>query len=86
MTCLIRFLFHFPCPTCGVTRALISLIQGHFDKYCYYNIMALPLLCATILMIIGSKQNITIYKIISCLILIINIPYYLYRLKLGTIP
>ncbi|MBS7294270.1 MAG: DUF2752 domain-containing protein [Treponema sp.] len=27
MTCIIREIFNCPCPTCGVTRDLISLLQ-----------------------------------------------------------
>lgn len=40
MTCIFRTIFNFPCPTCGVTRALISLLKGDFSAYCYFNVMA----------------------------------------------
>ncbi|MBQ9239344.1 MAG: DUF2752 domain-containing protein [Treponema sp.] len=86
MTCIIRELFHFPCPTCGVTRALLSLMKGDVQKYLYYNAAAVPLLIATILMVLGTKKRITICTIISCTILIINIPYYFFRMIVGIIP
>lgn len=86
MTCLIRKIFNIPCPACGVTRALIALIKGDISGYKYYNIMALPLLIATILMILGTKFKKKSFEIISCIILLINIPYYFYRLRMGLIP
>jgi hypothetical protein len=86
MTCIIRSIFHIPCPTCGVTRALISLIKGDIKGYCFYNIMALPLCLATIMLIYGDKTNNKKMTIIGVLILVINILYYLIRLVNGKIP
>ena len=86
MTCIIRQLFHIPCPTCGVTRALLAILRGNISDYCYYNIMAFPLLVATVLMFIGTKRNLNSCKIISYIFLCINVPYYIFRLKLGIIP
>ena len=74
------------CPACGVTRALISLFKGKFSDYCYYNIFAIPLFLATIFMITGTKYNIKLLKMISVCILVINIPYYFFRLFNGLIP
>ena len=48
--------------------------------------MAVPLGIATVLMIIGTKVKIKKLQIISIVILLINIPYYVYRLRLGLIP
>ncbi|MBP5156372.1 MAG: DUF2752 domain-containing protein, partial [Treponema sp.] len=75
--CAIRILFHVPCPTCGVTRALLSLLTGNVSGYCYYNIMAVPLLAATILMVAGTKRKNKKLVVISSLILLLNIPYYI---------
>lgn len=86
MTCIFREIFRFPCPACGVTRALMSLIKCDFQKYCFYNIMAFPLLLAAILMFIGTKKEKKTFIFISITILIINILYYFIRLKAGTIP
>ncbi|WP_276752390.1 DUF2752 domain-containing protein [Treponema succinifaciens] len=86
MTCLFRFVFHFPCPACGTTRAIFSFLRGEFDSYFYYNAMALPLCFATFLMIFSSIKNIKILKVVSCIILFLNIPYYIFRLTLCLIP
>lgn len=86
MTCIIRTLFNCPCPTCGVTRAIISLLKNDIRNYCYYNIMGIPLCLATILMFFGErKKNKTLQKISVC-IFIINLFYYVYRLCTGSIP
>ena len=61
---------------------LIGDLQGYF----HYNLMALPLFIATVLMIIGTKMKIKKLQITSIAILLINIPYYVYRLRLGLIP
>ena len=86
MTCLFRFIFKFPCPTCGVTRALLSILKGNVANYCYYNVMALLLLFATCLMFWGVWKQKKYCKIISGVILFINFPYYVYRVMHGLIP
>lgn len=55
ITCPILFLFGIPCPTCGVSRALLSLLNTDFDLYFYYHPLALPLLFA-VLSIIHLRQ------------------------------
>lgn len=85
MTCLVKAIFHVPCPTCGVTRALLSLLRFDFASYAKYNIFALPLFAATVLMIFGSKTNKKIPQIAAAAILLANIPYYFFRLTNGTI-
>ena len=86
MTCIIRALFSCPCPTCGVTRAMLSLLKSDIRNYCYYNIMGVPLCIATILMFFGERnKNKTLQKTSVC-IFIINLLYYTYRLCTGNIP
>ncbi|MBQ8281292.1 MAG: DUF2752 domain-containing protein [Lachnospiraceae bacterium] len=38
--CPFQFFFKAPCPTCGVTRALIAIFSMDFSAYCQYNFMA----------------------------------------------
>ena len=52
--CPIRFFLGIPCPTCGVTRALLSLAHLDFAGYLYYNPMAVPL-CAVLLLALHQK-------------------------------
>lgn len=37
ITCPSKFLFHLPCPGCGLTRAIICLFQGDLLSSLYYN-------------------------------------------------
>ena len=42
--CPIKYFLHFDCPTCGMTRAVFSLIKGDIASYMRFNPMALPFL------------------------------------------
>lgn len=86
MTCLFRFLFHLPCPTCGVTRALLSLLRLDIVSYCFYNAMAVPLCAAVILMYYGTVKKKKGPITISIIILIVNLLYFFYRLSSHLIP
>ena len=61
--CLIKKLTHLPCPSCGSTKAVISLIHGDFLKSLYINpfgvIITLFLLIAPlwILFDVTSKRS-----------------------------
>ena len=65
---------------------MLSLLTGNVSGYCYYNVMAVPLLFATVLMVIGTRRKIKALTVISSVILLLNIPYYIIRLVSGTIP
>lgn len=86
MPCIFRKIFHFPCPTCGSTRALLSLLKGNCFSYYYYNVMALPVLLASFIMLVGVKNQKKVYINISIVILVINFIYYIFRLLNGLIP
>lgn len=47
--CPFRNIVGVPCPTCGVTHALVSLLHLDFNAYMSYNPMALPLLIIVLL-------------------------------------
>ena len=67
-TCLIKKVIGFDCPTCGMTRAVISLLHADVDGYLYYNPMALPMFISVWLFIhrrlFGDKKWITYLMII----------------------
>lgn len=42
--CPVKYFFNFDCPTCGMTRAMLSLFRGDFAAYMRFNPMALPFL------------------------------------------
>lgn len=47
--CPSKLFFKVPCPACGTTRALFSLLKLDFKSYFHYNAMALPLVICIIL-------------------------------------
>ncbi len=81
LTCPVLMLLHIPCPTCGVTRALISLLKLDFSSYFRYNAMAIPLVIAVCLFlntdILKSKK---IAYGFGYMVILINTVYYLARL------
>ena len=50
--CLIKKIFHIPCPGCGLTRAFIAIFNFKFIKSFTYNILAFPLFCFLIIIFI----------------------------------
>lgn len=43
VSCLIKKIFHIPCPACGMTRAFILILQFKIIESFSYNILAFPL-------------------------------------------
>lgn len=79
--CPFQYVFLIPCPTCGVTRALIALLSADFAGYVAYNVMAIPLCIAVWLLLCADvfKRKHLVYGI-SGGILAINFVYYLVRI------
>ena len=79
--CPFLYLFGFPCPTCGVTRAIISLLKLDFKGYFFYQPMALPLVICALLMLHISKfkQKKFIYSFVL-LVLIVNFILYIAKI------
>lgn len=85
INCLFRLIFHIPCPTCGMTRALFALLSGDFLGYVHFNFMALPV-SISLLVIIYKKYLAKVFEIIGYVFLILNFVYYIYRLIKCIIP
>ena len=51
ITCPIMYIFGIPCPTCGVSRAVISFIHLDFYGYMHYHPLAIPLVMSVFLML-----------------------------------
>ena len=77
ITCPIKYIIKLPCPTCGMTRALISLIKLDFKGYVEYNFMAFFMITAVMLLIhrniFKKKRWIKWY---SMLVLLVNLLVY----------
>ncbi len=43
-----------PCPTCGVTRAILCLLRWDWEGYLFYQPMALPLVVSVLLLLHSS--------------------------------
>ena len=85
ITCPFLLIFKIPCPTCGMTRSLISLLHLDFKSYSYWNIFTVPVIISCIILIHSNRIKAP-YKhsfiSISLLILFANFTYYIYRLIL----
>ena len=83
--CIFRQLLHMPCPTCGMSRAILSLMKFDFASYVHYNVFALPVLFSIIVLFFSKYFN-KLVIFMSIFILILNFIYYLYRLSYNAIP
>ena len=61
--CIFKEIFNIPCPSCGMTRAFISILKFNFIDAIKYNILSIPLFILIILYyilniidIISNKQ------------------------------
>lgn len=82
--CIVFKITGIPCPTCYMTRALVSLAKGNFYLYAKYNIMALPvaLVFAGELFNKAFGKYKAVLHICCTVILTINMIYYVYRIDL----
>ena len=79
--CPILYLFNVRCPTCGVSRALLSLARLDIRGYFYYQPMGVPLLISVWLMIhIKLLEHRKIICTFVFFTLAINTVLYIYRL------
>ena len=88
ITCILRYLFHVPCPTCGISRAIILMLNLEFTSSFYYHAFAVPISICTFLELHRNvfPINKRLIDIISLAVLIMNLIYYIYRLSKNLIP
>ncbi len=79
--CPILYFLKIPCPTCGVTRAVIAFFKLDFNASIYYHPLAIPLVCSVLLMLhlnrLKKKRIILVFVFTT---LILNTVLYIYRL------
>ena len=79
--CPFLYVFRIPCPTCGVTRALLCLIKFDLAGYFHYHPFAFPLLICSLLMLHIRKIKFRrLVEIISVTVCIGNLILYFTRL------
>ena len=78
--CPIFYLVGIQCPTCGVTRALFSLMHFDVAGYFYYHPLAIPLVLSVLLMLHLKilKRKRVIYGFVA-VTLILNTALYIVR-------
>ncbi|MEE0970091.1 MAG: DUF2752 domain-containing protein [Clostridia bacterium] len=78
--CPVLYITGIPCPACGVTRAMLSLVRFDIASYLFYNPMALPLCIAAALMlhlrVVKRNMPIVIY---SVAVAVINFVIYIFK-------
>lgn len=80
--CPFRALFGIPCPTCGMTRALLSLLRLDLAGYARYNIMALPAALAVLAGLHRKRLRISRRVLDAFLILTASLTFALYIVRL----
>ncbi len=85
VTCPFKMIFKIPCPTCGVTRALLALLRGDIASYMKFNPMALPLFVSVAVML-----NSDVFKkpkgviVLSIITVSVSLVIYILRFITGT--
>ena len=81
--CPIFYLFGERCPTCGVTRALISLLNFDIAGYFYYHPLAIPLAISVLLTLHFTvlKRRCAVYWVVA-VTLVLNTVLYIVRIIL----
>ena len=60
--CLFKTIFKTPCPSCGMTRAFIAILNLNFQEAIYYNILSIPLFLTFLLIFIINIIDIIFNK------------------------
>ncbi len=77
--CPIYGLTGFPCPACGTTRALTSLVKLDLGGYFHYNPMALPLLSVFFIISFGAIRM-KPFAVYSLTVAAVNFILYIIKL------
>lgn len=80
ITCPIKAIFGFPCPACGTTRAMMSLLRLDFRSYFNYNPTALLLAVAFFLVLFGDKESKKAINVYAVLVAVLNFAIYVARM------
>lgn len=83
--CFSTIVFGIPCPACGITRATLLLLTGHFrESFQMHPLLILVILGIITYVIIKKRlKNYRFFiKIYVIICLVIFVVFYIYRMKL----
>ncbi len=81
--CLMMDILDFPCPTCGMTRAMLCLMTFQFERAFQYNpaIWTVPLCGICLVMAFADKKRAKLWGIIfGVLIAVLLVTWIVYRI------
>jgi len=55
--CWFQMIFEFPCPACGLTRSMSSLLHFEYFKSLMYHPLGMVVLCYLFLLLITNRQD-----------------------------
>ncbi|MFR1178500.1 MAG: DUF2752 domain-containing protein [Acutalibacteraceae bacterium] len=88
--CFFRFFTKIPCPSCGMTRAFLSLMKLNFYESFYYHPLLIPSLIVAFIAIhmnvSALKFNKKICNVCLWIFIIIFFVVYIFRLMTNSIP
>ena len=62
LPCLFKSVFHFPCPSCGMTRALRAIFRLEIIASFKYNILAFPIIIIAIISMVLAIFDMVLKK------------------------
>ena len=88
--CFFRFFTKIPCPSCGMTRAFLSLMKLNFYESFYYHPLLIPSLIVAFsaihMNVSALKFNKKIRNVCLWIFIIIFFVVYIFRLMTNSIP
>lgn len=85
ITCLFKFVTGISCPTCGMSGAVLALLEGDFSGSLASNAFALPVGALIFSFIFPELWKQKPFLCAATLILAGNLAYYIARMALGVI-
>ena len=84
--CLMKAVFHVPCPVCGMTRAYLSLLKLDFKSAMYYNpaFWLFPIICLFGILAAADKKRTKIWLTAFLAAIALLLIIWIVRLCLGT--
>ncbi len=83
ITCPIKWFTGISCPGCGMTRAWLQVLQGHFYRAFYFHPLWWIVPIVFIFFLYKDRLNKKIYNIVLYILLLLFIVVYFYRFTLS---